>query len=115
VNPARAFISSLSRLERLPAALRQSPVDPLQEHRQLSRRQGDLSLFGRWPDKPPLFEPFASRMRTAKLRHVGASPEDVDYKARRGLDKALFQQMLTGRWIKDRRNLMITGPCDPVS
>jgi len=50
---------------------------------------------------------FESRMRTAKLRHVGASPEDVDYKSRRGLDKALFQQMLTGRWIKDRRNLMI--------
>ena len=54
---------------------------------------------------------FESRMRTAKLRHVGASPEDVDYKTRRGLDKALFQQMLTGRWIKDKRNLMITGPC----
>jgi DNA replication protein DnaC len=54
---------------------------------------------------------FESRMRTAKLRHVGASPEDIDYKSRRGIDKALFQQMLTGRWIKDRRNLMITGPC----
>ncbi len=54
---------------------------------------------------------FESRMRTARLRHVGASPEDVDYKSRRGLDKALFQQMLTGRWIKDKRNLMITGPC----
>ena len=26
-------------------------------------------------------------------------------------DKALFQQMLSGRWIKDKRNLMITGPC----
>ena len=25
---------------------------------------------------------FDSRMRTAKLRHVGASPEDVDYKSR---------------------------------
>ena len=32
---------------------------------------------------------FESRMRTAKLRHVGASPEDIDYKSRRGLDKAL--------------------------
>jgi DNA replication protein DnaC len=53
---------------------------------------------------------FERRMRTAKLRHVGASPEDI-YKSRRGLDKALFQQMLTGRWIKDKRNLMITGPC----
>ena len=54
---------------------------------------------------------FESRMRAAKLRHGGAVPEDVDYKTRRGLDKALFQQMLTGRWIKHKRNLMITGPC----
>ena len=54
---------------------------------------------------------FESRMRTAKLRHGGAAPEDVDYKARRGLDKALFQQLLANRWIKDKRNLMITGPC----
>jgi len=34
---------------------------------------------------------FESRLRSAKLRHVGASPEDVDYKTRRGIDKALFQ------------------------
>jgi len=54
---------------------------------------------------------FVSRMRTAKLRHSGASPEDVDYKTRRGLDKALFQKLLTTRWIKEKRNLMITGPC----
>jgi len=54
---------------------------------------------------------FESRMRSAKLRHVGAVPEDVDYRTRRNLDKALFQQLLTGRWIKDNRNLMITGPC----
>ena len=39
---------------------------------------------------------FESRMRSARLRHVGASPEDVDYRARRGLDKALFQELLTG-------------------
>jgi len=50
---------------------------------------------------------FQSRMRTAKLRHCEAVPEDIDYKARRGLDKALFQQMLTGCWIKDKRDLMI--------
>jgi DNA replication protein DnaC len=50
---------------------------------------------------------FESRMRSAKLRHVGASPEDVDYRSRRNLDKALFQKLLTGKWIRDRRNLMI--------
>ena len=54
---------------------------------------------------------FQSRMRSAKLRHVGAAPENVDYRARRGLDKTLFQKLLTGQWIKERRNLMITGPC----
>ena len=54
---------------------------------------------------------FESRMRTARLRHVGAAPEDVDYKTRRGLDKPLFQQLLTGKWIRGKRNVMITGPC----
>jgi len=54
---------------------------------------------------------YEARMRAARLRHVGASPEDVDYRARRGLDKALFQSLLTGKWITDKRNLIITGPC----
>ena len=54
---------------------------------------------------------FEARMRSARLRHVGACPEDVDYRARRGLDKALFQSLLTGKWIADKHNLIITGPC----
>ena len=54
---------------------------------------------------------YESRLRTAGLRHVGACPEDVDYRTRRGLDKGLFQQLLTGKWIADKRNLIITGPC----
>lgn len=54
---------------------------------------------------------FESRMRSARLHHVGAVPEDLDYKTRRGLDKALFQSLLTGKSIADKRNLMITGPC----
>jgi len=35
---------------------------------------------------------FKSRLRNAKLRHGQASIEDVDYRAARRLDKALFQQ-----------------------
>ena len=54
---------------------------------------------------------FQSRMRSAKLRHVGASVEDVDYRTPRKLDKALFQQLATGRWITEHCNLLITGPC----
>lgn len=54
---------------------------------------------------------FQSRMRAAKLRHVGASIEDVDYRTPRKLDKALFKQLATGKWIEDHHNLLITGPC----
>ncbi|MEM6849132.1 MAG: IS21-like element helper ATPase IstB [Pseudomonadota bacterium] len=54
---------------------------------------------------------FQSRMRAAKLRHVGASIEDVDFRTPRKLDKALFKQLATGRWIDTHQNLLITGPC----
>ncbi len=54
---------------------------------------------------------FDSRMRTARLRHVGTALKDVDYKTRRGLDKALSRNLLTGKWIRDKCNLMITSPC----
>lgn len=54
---------------------------------------------------------FQSRMRAAKLRHIGASIEDVDFRTPRKLDKALFQQLATSRWVEEHQNLLITGPC----
>ena len=54
---------------------------------------------------------FQSRLRSARLRHGQASIEDVDYRTPRRLDKALFQQLATGRWIAEHRNLLVTGPC----
>ena len=54
---------------------------------------------------------FQSRLRSAKLRHGQASVEDVDYRTARRLDKALFQQLASSRWIADHRNLLVTGPC----
>lgn len=54
---------------------------------------------------------FKTRLRAAKLRHVGASIEDIDYRTPRKLDKTLFQQLVTCRWIADHRNLLVTGPC----
>ena len=47
---------------------------------------------------------FQSRLRSAKLRHSQASIEDVDYRAARRLDKTMFQQLATGRWIAEHRN-----------
>ena len=51
-----------------------------------------------------------TRLRFAGLRQV-ASPEDVDYRAHRGLDRALFQRLAQGEWIERQQNLLITGGC----
>ena len=53
---------------------------------------------------------FETRSRVARLRHP-ASIEDVDYRAPRGLDRALFLKLATLDWVRNRRNLLITGPC----
>ena len=52
---------------------------------------------------------FESRARAAKLRHA-ACVEDVDYRAIRGLDRALFLKLAAGDWIRARHNLLVTGP-----
>jgi len=53
---------------------------------------------------------FDMRAKTAKLRQA-ASVEDVDYRAPRGLDRTLFLKLASCDWIRERRNLLITGPC----
>ncbi len=51
------------------------------------------------------------RLRNARLRHSQATIEDVDYRAPRHLDRALFKQLATGKWIAEKRDLLIVGPC----
>ena len=53
---------------------------------------------------------FEARARTAQLRH-NASIEDVDYRAARGLERALFLKLAGCDFIREHRNLLITGPC----
>ena len=62
---------------------------------------------GRQPEHPALPDPDAGR----EAAPSGAAIEDVDYRTPRKLDKALFQKLATGRWIAEKRNLLITGPC----
>ena len=50
-----------------------------------------------------------ARLRAARLRHQ-ASVEDVDYRAARGLDRALFQRLSEGDWIDAHDNLALVGP-----
>jgi DNA replication protein DnaC len=51
----------------------------------------------------------SSRLRRAKLKQA-AVIEDVDYHAARSLDRALLNRLLTGGWIAEHQNVLITGP-----
>src|SRR5512147_626971 len=51
----------------------------------------------------------AARLRYARLRHH-AAVEDVDYRAPRGLDRALFHKLASSEWIDAHDNLILCGP-----
>jgi DNA replication protein DnaC len=50
-----------------------------------------------------------ARLRYARLRHQ-AAVEDIDYRAPRGLDRALFNKLAEGSWIDAHDNLILCGP-----
>jgi DNA replication protein DnaC len=52
---------------------------------------------------------FLARLRYARLRHQ-AAVEDIDYRAPRGLDRALFNKLAEGGWIDAHDNLILCGP-----
>lgn len=51
----------------------------------------------------------AQRLLRAKLKPNTAA-EDTDYRHARGLDKALFQRLLAGQWLREKQNVLLTGP-----
>ncbi len=50
-----------------------------------------------------------SRLRRARLKH-NAVFEDIDYRHPRGLDKSLTLSLASCQWVKERLNILITGP-----
>jgi len=50
-----------------------------------------------------------ARLRYAHLRHP-AAPEDIDWRAARGLDRALGMSLLQTGWIDRAENLILSGP-----
>jgi DNA replication protein DnaC len=51
----------------------------------------------------------ARRLREARLRQT-AVVEDVNHRAHRGLDRALFQKLAVGDWLREHHHLVIIGP-----
>jgi len=52
----------------------------------------------------------ASRLKAAKLRYPSATPEDIDWRAPRGLDRATVASLAAGAWVANGHNLIVTGP-----
>jgi len=50
------------------------------------------------------------RLKTAKLKQQQACLEDIDYQASRGLDRSLVRTLATCQWVRDHRNIILTGP-----
>lgn len=51
----------------------------------------------------------AGRLRRARLKQT-ATAEDIDFRAPRGLDRAMFQTLLAGDWMTRHQNVLLTGP-----
>lgn len=51
-----------------------------------------------------------TRLRQARLRQQ-ACMENIDYRASRGLDKAMMKKLSQCQWIKNHLNVLLTGPC----
>jgi DNA replication protein DnaC len=51
----------------------------------------------------------ARRLREAHLRQ-SATVEDVDFRAPRGLDRALFLKLAACQWLRDHHHLLVVGP-----
>lgn len=48
-------------------------------------------------------------LREARLRISQASLEDIDFSAKRELDKALVRQLATCKWVDEHQNVIVTG------
>ena len=52
----------------------------------------------------------SSRLKRAKFRQQ-ASMEDIDFRQKRGLDKELMKSLGQCKWLTERLNILLTGPC----
>ena len=52
----------------------------------------------------------ARLLKETRLRLPAAAPEDIDYRASRGLDKPLLRSLFGGEWLRDGRAALLTGP-----
>lgn len=49
-------------------------------------------------------------LRGAKLRYSNACSEEIDFRTPRGLSKEVIVSLMQNNWIKEKQNVIITGP-----
>lgn len=52
----------------------------------------------------------SSLVKKAKFKQKEACIENIDFKAKRSLDKSSFMALTSCRWIKEKNNVILTGP-----
>lgn len=50
------------------------------------------------------------RLKQAQLKHI-ACVENIDYQHARGLQKSMVMALYDCQWVKQHRNILMTGPC----
>ena len=95
------------RLGALAAAWVEQQRNPQASSLGFDKRLG-LLVDAEWLDRQN--ERLARALREAKLRLTSACIEDVDYPARRELDRAVVRQLATCVWIEQHYNVIISGP-----
>lgn len=49
-------------------------------------------------------------LRGAKLRYSGACPEEIDFRTSRGLVREVVLSLVQNTWIREKQNVILTGP-----
>lgn len=52
----------------------------------------------------------SSLLKRAKFKQIGACIEDINFKAKRGLNKSSIMSLASCRWVKEKNNIIFTGP-----
>lgn len=101
-------------LDKLESAGLTAMAAALRDQLEQAPQYGELSFEDRlgllvdreldWRDSRRL----ATRLKAARLRHP-ATVEDIDFRAPRGLDRAVILSLAQASWVQHHHNLLITG------
>jgi len=95
------------RLGSMADALEAQQSDPRHQELSFEERLG-LLVDREWTARRD--RKLARLLKEARLRLPAAAPEDIDYRAARGLDKPLLRSLFGGEWLRDGRAVLLTGP-----